>query len=242
MKPEGWIPVLDYLKENDVTKINLVGGEPTLYPFLDEIVDLIRSYGFVVSIVTNGSRIDSEFLRKYAGRISWIGFSIDSTNEEDEVWIGRHCSGINHLEHIIEISAVAKSLGYNVKLNITVTRDSWNKDFRPLIEEIGPKRIKAFRALTLKNANDDVEDAWSITDEQFATFRKNHEGVPGMVFEDNDDIIGTYLMFDPLGQWMIDLGGSKRILPFEHLVRSGFNSVLNVEGYYARDAVYDWGA
>lgn len=240
MKPEMWIPMIEYLKKVGVKKINLAGGEPTMYPYLDEIVDLIRSFGFTVSIVSNGSLIDSDFLKRFAGRISWIGLSVDSPDEEDEIRIGRHCVGMNHLEHVKEISKEAETLGYNVKLNITVTRDSWSKDFRPLIGEIRPKRIKAFRALTLKNANDDVEDTWSITDDQFSTFRDNHAGIEGMVFEDNDDIIDTYLMFDPLGRWMVDSNYTKSFLPFEQLVRDGLDSVLDVKGYYARNAVYDW--
>ena len=93
MKPKGWIPVLEYLKKEGISKINLAGGEPLFYPFLDEIIDLIKSYDFVISIVSNGSKIDSDFLRKYMGRISWIGLSIDSPDEDDEIKIGRHCEG-----------------------------------------------------------------------------------------------------------------------------------------------------
>ena len=240
MKPEGWTPILEYLKKIGVTKINLAGGEPTMYPFLEEIVDLIRSYGFTVSIVSNGSLIDSDFLKRFVGRISWIGLSVDSPDEEDEIRIGRHCEGVNHIEHVKEISKEAESLGYNIKLNITVTRDSWSKDFRPLIKEMNPKRIKAFRVLTLKNANDDVEDTWSITDDQFYAFIENHAGIEGMVFEDNNDVIDTYLMFDPLGRWMTDSNYTKSFLPFEQLIRDGLDSILDVKGYYARNAVYDW--
>ncbi|MBR4203500.1 MAG: viperin family antiviral radical SAM protein [Candidatus Methanomethylophilaceae archaeon] len=240
MRPEGWIPILEYLKGIGVSKINLAGGEPVLYPYLDEIVDLIWGYGFVVTIVSNGSLIDSEFLRRFAGRISWIGLSLDSPDEEDEIMLGRHCMGVRHVAHIMDVAEEARGLGYNVKLNITVTRNGWNKDFRPLIEDMRPKRIKAFRALTVKNANDDVEDTWSITDEQFAFFRDRHRGIEGMVFEDNCDMIDTYLMFDPLGNWMVNSKGIKRFLPFEQLVRDGPNSILDIDGYYARNAVYDW--
>ena len=63
-----------------------------------------------------------------------------------------------------------------------------------------------------------------------------------MVFEDNDDMVDTYLMFDPLGNWMNDKNYTKNFLPFEQLVREGLDSVLNIKGYYARNAVYDWEA
>ena len=58
MEPREWVPVLDHLKRLGIEKINLAGGEPTLYPYLDEMVDIIKSYGFTVSIVSNGSQID----------------------------------------------------------------------------------------------------------------------------------------------------------------------------------------
>ena len=240
MEPEGWIPVLEYLKKIGVSKINIAGGEPVLYPYLDELVDIITSYGFIVSIVSNGSLIDESFLKRFSGRISWIGLSIDSPDENDEVKVGRHCKGVNHIDNIKCVAVRATELGYNVKLNITVTKDSWSKDFKPLIDVVRPKRIKAFRALTQKNANDDVEDTWSISDEQFAFFKNNHESVEGMVFEDNDDIVCSYLMFDPLGRWMIDINNTKSFVPFEQLVRDGPESILDVDRYYGRNAFYDW--
>lgn len=61
-----------------------------------------------------------------------------------------------------------------------------------------------------------------------------------MVFEDNDDIVCSYLMFDPLGRWMIDSNSTKSFVPFEQLVRNGLESVLDVGRYYGRNAVYEW--
>ncbi len=240
MKPVEWIPVLDYLMSIGITKVNLAGGEPTLYPFLDEMIGLLRNRGFTVSIVSNGSKIDEEFLRKYAGMISWLGLSIDSPDESDEVNIGRHCPGIEHIAHIRNIARKAIDMGYNVKLNITVTKNSWNKDFRPIIEEICPQRVKAFRVITIKGANDNYEDDWSITDEQFESFKRNHSTIEEMVFEDNLDMIDSYLMFDPLGRWMVNTGKVKALLPLEQLIRDGPESILNIDRYYGRRAVYDW--
>ena len=135
---------------------------------------------------------------------------------------------------------MANDLGYNIKLNITVTRDSWYKDFKPLIEQIKPKRVKAFRVLTLKDANDDVEDIWSINDKQFATFVFNHQGVEGMVFEDNGDIIDSYLMFDPQGNVMVNTNGARGFVPFSELKSDGLESVMDVSKYCDRGAFYEW--
>ena len=240
LTPDEWQPVLDYLRDCGVTKINFAGGEPTLYPHLKELASRIKSMGFTATIVSNGSRIDEDWIKEYQGIIDWIGLSIDSPSEEDEILIGRHCRGITHLDNVRKVSSLARKYGMKVKLNITVVRKSWNKDFRGFISEVNPDRVKVFRALTLKNANDDIPDVWSITDEQFATFRQLHESSGEIVFEDNEDMTCSYLMFDPIGRWMTDDNGEKKFRPFEELLRNGMESVLDVKKYIDRKAVYAW--
>ena len=241
MVPQDWVNHLNYLKSIGITKINLAGGEPFLYPHLNEICKLIKSMGFTVSIVSNGSLITKEKIIDISGTVSWLGLSVDSPDEKDEQAIGRNTGFCNHLSHIIEVSEWAHSYGIKIKLNITVVRQSWNKDFHGLITKVRPERIKAFRALTLKNANDDRNDTWSITEEQYNQFRIRHKDIPNMIFEDNSDMIGTYLMFDPLGKWMVNKDGEKRFLPFEQLRRDGLESMIDVNRYYNRNGVYEWG-
>jgi len=240
LKPEEWFPVLNYLKTTGVEKINFAGGEPTLYPYLKELATLVKEMGFTTTIVSNGSLMDEAWFEKMDGLFDWIGLSIDSPAEEDEIQIGRHCIGVKHLENVQKVSKMAHCRGIKVKLNITVVRRSWNKDFREYVSSISPDRTKVFRVLTLKNANDDIPDVWSITDQQFNSFVNLHKSVPGIVFEDNEDIVGSYLMFDPLGRWMVNKGCVKRFLPFEQMVRDGFDANVDVEKYYGRNAVYDW--
>ena len=212
-----------------------------LYPYLYEICGLIKSMGFTVSIVSNGSLIDKETIQMLSKSVSWIGLSIDSPDDEDEIVIGRHAGNRSHLDHIVEVAGWAHGYGMKVKLNITVVRQSWNKDFSGIIDRIKPERVKAFRALTLKNANDDRPDTWSITDEQYEGFKNRHQEIPGIIFEDNSDMIGTYLMFDPLGRWMVNSGGEKRFLPFEQFRREGLETMIDVDRYYDRNGVYSWG-
>ncbi len=240
LRPDDWKEVLQYLKDCDFEKINLAGGEPTLYPFLDQMCHLVKDMGFKLSIVSNGSRFTEEWLSKMEGVVDWIGLSIDSPDEEDEIIIGRGCSGMNHLDNIVKVSEMAHRHGIKVKLNITVVSRSWMKDFNPIIEVMNPDRIKCFRALTLKGANDDRPDTWSITDEQFAYFKRNHEHVQNIIFEDNDEMVASYVMFDPLARWMVDSGYEKRFIEFDVLRRDGFDSLVDVDRYFKRNAVYEW--
>ena len=85
-----------------------------------------------------------------------------------------------------------------------------------------------------------IPDTWSVTEEEFESFKKRHSELPNVVFEDNADMIGSYLMFDPLGRWMVNKGGEKRFLPFDQLVRNGMESELEISRYYGRNATYDW--
>ena len=241
MPPEGWGPRLLQLRGLGVTKINLAGGEPMLYPQLPELCDLTKSMGFTVSMVSNGSLITEDSLAALSGTLDWLGLSVDSPDERDEVAIGRHAPGIRHLDRVREASGWAHDLGMRVKLNITVVRRSWDKDFHGLIGDVSPERAKAFRALTLVGANDGRPDTWSVTDGQFSAFRSRHSDVPGMVFEDNADMIGTYLMLDPLGRLTLNDGGAKRFVPFDLLLEEGVGAYVDAERYYGRGAVYPWG-
>ena len=239
MTPDEWQSRLDFAKQVGVTKINFAGGEPTLYPHLKELATRAKAMGFTTSIVSNGSRIDEQWIIEFHEVIDWIGLSIDSPSEEDEVLIGRHYRGLNHLDHVKRVAELARAFGMKVKLNITIVKKSCTKDFHDFIRQINPDRIKAFRALTLKNANDDIPDVWSITDEEYEAFKKRHEDLD-IVFEDTDDIIDSYLMFDPLGRWMIDHDGVKSFRPFEDLLENGMESILDVDKYYNRKGFYDW--
>ena len=238
MRPSDWVDTLTFLKEYGVEKINLAGGEPTLYPFLDQMCYLVKGMGFKLSIVSNGSLITEDWMARMEGVVDWIGLSIDSIDEADEIQIGRGRGG--HLENIVKVAEMAHRHGIKVKLNITVVRRSWMKDFRPFIEKVRPERVKCFRALTLKNANDDVPDTWSITDEQFEDFRRRHEDIGCIVFEDNEDMVSSYVMFDPMGRWMVDSGYEKRFISFEVLRREGLDREVDVEKYFGRNAVYEW--
>lgn len=71
---EKLLPVKDWEKivDNciagaDVPEFNIAGGEPMLYPELVELVQYIRDKGVKVSLITNGSLMDEEWIKNYAG-------------------------------------------------------------------------------------------------------------------------------------------------------------------------------
>ena len=63
------LPVEDWKKIVDnciaEAEFNIAGGEPMLYPGLVELVQYIRSKGVKVSLITNGSLMDEEWIKNY---------------------------------------------------------------------------------------------------------------------------------------------------------------------------------
>lgn len=62
-----------------------------LYPGLVELTKYIRNKGVKVSLITNGSLMNEEWIKNYAWMYETIGFSVDSLNDETNRKIGR-CS------------------------------------------------------------------------------------------------------------------------------------------------------
>ena len=82
---EDWKKIIDNcIAGANVTEFNIAGGEPMLYPGLVELVQYIRDKGVKVSLITNGSLMDEEWVKNCAGMFETIGFSVDSINDETE--------------------------------------------------------------------------------------------------------------------------------------------------------------
>jgi len=243
MNPEEWKPVLEELKAKGIEKINFAGGEPTMYkPFL-ELCSLAKELGFVVSLVSNGSRIDEEMIEKMKGVVDWIGLSVDSTSNDVEKELGRQCDGVDHIANVVKVSEMAHKAGMKVKLNITVLKQSWNSDFTELIEKVAPERLKAFKVMKVEGQNEDTFDECSITQEQWDSFVSMHGNVvldngEKMVFEGEGVMVDSYLMLDPIARIMINTGNEQNFRDFDEL--PAYLKMIE-DKYEARGALHNWG-
>ena len=103
--------IKDYFEENNIDdgRINLVGGEPLISPFINELIDYCFNKKIKVSIVTNGSLLTKEFIERNKNKLYMIGISIDSLNEETNEKIGRCCKNKNlNIVQLIEICKLIK--------------------------------------------------------------------------------------------------------------------------------------
>lgn len=81
--------ILEKLAFLGMEKVNFVGGEPMLYPLINDIIRMAKEMGFIVCITTNGSLLNERSIKYMAPYVDWIGISIDSNNENIEKDLGR---------------------------------------------------------------------------------------------------------------------------------------------------------
>jgi GTP 3',8-cyclase len=104
-----------------VEKIRLTGGEPLVYPELDQVIGGIAALGLEVALTTNGSLLDgarAEALR--AAGLTRLTISIDSIHRERFAHITRSTSTPETVLQAIS-SAIAAGLG-PVKVNAVAVR------------------------------------------------------------------------------------------------------------------------
>ena len=87
-KDEGF-KILQSIADYGVEKINFVGGEPMLNPYIDDWIIEAKELGLVTSIVSNGTKMTEEWLRRMALHLDWLGLSIDASNDEIHTRVGR---------------------------------------------------------------------------------------------------------------------------------------------------------
>ena len=238
------LAVIDRLADAGTEKITFVGGEPTLYPHLVEVVRHASDLGLTTCIVSNGARL-RDVLDRAAAAIDWIGLSVDSGDEQIQKDLGRGRG--DHVARSVELADVIRGLGIRLKLNTVVTSLNWHEDMSWLVRRMRPHRWKAFQVLRVEDENAGRVEPLLITNGQFQAFARRHdhlaaEGYP-LVAETNDDIRGSYVMIDPLGRFFSNEEGRYRIS--DPILDVGVDVALSQSGwrsdkFLSRGGLYDW--
>ncbi len=194
--------LLAALRAAGTEKINFAGGEPTMHPEIGPLVAEARRLGFVVSIITNGFRLD-RLLDRQASDLDWVGLSVDSADEDIQAALGRGDG--THASRSLELAARVRRAGLRLKLNTVVTALNWREDMRAYVRVFRPDRWKVFQVLPVDGQNDGSVDDLLVTSAQFDAWVVRHRALEaegfGPVVEDNDAMTGSYLMVDPLGRF-----------------------------------------
>ena len=219
LSEESGILFIEDLSNSKVEKINFVGGEPMLHPHLETWIITAKSFGLTTSIVSNGTRMSEEWLVKMRPYLDWLGLSIDASNDNIHALMGRGLRGeiasgfSRHLERSKEVWKIARRLGYGLKLNTVVTSINADDHMSELVGFLKPHRWKIFRVLRIEGENDGRVEPLLVSKEQFEDYMVRHrryfqdfEEIQ-IVSEDNEDMLGTYVMIDPQGKVYTNLNG-----------------------------------
>lgn len=246
--PKGHLPMdksmilIEQLAEYGFKKITFAGGEPTLCPWLDQLIARAKQNGLTTMIVSNGSGITIEKLKLWKGYLDWITLSIDSSELETHDNIGRVSkTKVNYPELI----SLIKLYGYRFKINTVVNRFNFTEDLSDFIKLYEPERWKIFKALQVDGQNSNSFREVMISDEEFNKFLilNNVKNIRAAVIENNEDMRGSYVMIDPAGRFYDSVKGchtySKSILDIG--IEEALKMVdINSEKFKKRGGIYNW--
>ncbi len=222
-------------------KLTFVGGEPLLCPILPSLLEVSRDHGLTTMIVTNGSLLTQRFLQKNHENIDWISLSIDSQFESVQQQLGRGIG--HHIDQTIRNAQLIRAFNIRLKLNSVTTQLNFRENMTDFIMSLAPERWKIFQVLQVLGQNDpDVRDLL-ITAEEFSKFQRAHQHVRNAVFEDNQAMIGSYLMLSPFGEFFSNVSGCHRYGPsiLDVGVEAGLSQIgWDVGKFIGRGGVYSW--
>ena len=245
------------LAKSKVEKINFVGGEPMLHPFIDQAIIESKRLGMTTSIVSNGTRMDYEWLNRISPHLDWLGLSIDSSDDDTHAKMGRGRKGeisagsSDHLQRCLRVWGLARKLGYGLKLNTVINAQNIDSDMTDLVRSLGPTRWKIFQFLHITGENDSaIGDSVGI--EEFRSFVACHklalEGTGiDIISEENEDMLGSYAMIDPKGRAYTNISG-RYLYSTRPIQEAGFarswgevSEGFDDEIFRSRGGEWDWG-
>lgn len=189
-------------------RLNFAGGEPLLFGRqVAAAMELARSIGFDVSLITNASRLAAGLAERIAPLLSMLGVSIDATSSAANIHIGRLDQRGDQLDVTGLADRIATMRRMNpdmtLKINTVVNEGNWQEDLTSLISTLAPSRWKVLRMLPA------VTDDLAVGDAQFQSFVERHSALSHiMCVEDNDDMVQSYIMIDPHGRFFQNRTGT----------------------------------
>ena len=168
---------LHEMVQNGVFHFALQGGEPFLYPHLDELIQACSPRSSYITLVTNGSIVTEEQLRHVRAQgVDKIAISIDSFfPEEHDKFRGVQGCQVNALKTL----DTAKSLGLDVAIAVTVLNDTLHTDsVQKLLAYATDRNINVEINIPQPIGNWDGREDLILTDENFNYINEMHKKNP----------------------------------------------------------------
>lgn len=136
-----WGRALSEARELGAVQLGLSGGEPTLHPELDGIVERAADLGFYTTLVTAGSTLDEESAEELrdAG-LDHVQVSVQGATAE----ISDAIAGTVSFEDKLAACRLVRGLGFPLTLNVVLHRFNLHQveDLLDLAESLGAERIE----------------------------------------------------------------------------------------------------
>ena len=216
-----WMSIIDNcIKSGRVSEINFAGGEPLLVPYLHELAEYVNSLGVRCSLITNGSLMTDEWIRKYAGLFRTIGMSVDTFDSETARRVGRcdRRGNVQTAERTADIIRNIKAFHPDVKVKLNTVVNALNVN-ENLAEFIVSEKLPVDRWKLLKMCyfNDGCHNnaSLAVTDDQYREFVCSNLREFGVYDISDDQVLyntasGTEIVAERKlkgGYYMIDAGG-----------------------------------
>ena len=241
--PRGHLPreqalaVVAQLAEAGLNKITFAGGEPTLCPWLGDLITLAKQRHMTTMLVTNGSRLlQPGWLDEHGANLDRVVLSIDSADPLTHERLGRSIAG-------------QAGRAVRLKVNTVVTAENANEDMAELLLALRPERWKVLQCLPVGGQNDGKVAPLLIDEVTFQRYCARHRRVAkagiSLVPKDNEDMTGSYAMVDPAERFFDNTSGSHRYSGaiLEHGVTACWQQVsFDARRFERRGGIYDWAA
>ncbi len=245
---EGSLAIVESLAQAGFRKLNFAGGEPTLCPWLPDLIRRAKDLGLTTAVVTNGSLISHEWLNRLDGGLDWAALSIDSVDPETLLRTGRTTrSGPMTADNYLRTIGILGESDIRVKVNTVVSQANLNEDMADFIIDASPERWKLLQVLPVTGQNDSNVGDLLVSAEEFRRYvernRRVEERGVTVVPEANDLMTGSYVMVDPAGRFFDNVSGfhtySRPIL--EVGVEQALKEVsVDAGKFLSRSGLYAW--
>jgi MoaA/NifB/PqqE/SkfB family radical SAM enzyme len=156
LKHKDKIELLKYFRKIGAKKLTLLGGEPTQYPLLGEIIYNAKKEGYnFLRINTNGLFDKKLLLDENFSKLDVICFSIDSHIPQMNDFIRKNGNLVKTIENLKH----AKKYNYEIRINSTITslNIDHTEEIIKLAENEGAEVIYFNVVMMMGNANKNKE-------------------------------------------------------------------------------------
>ena len=257
--PKGHLPraqalaVVEKLADAGFQKVTFAGGEPTLCPWLGDLILRAKERGLTTMLVTNGSRLLSPgLLEALCATLDWVVLSIDSADPRTHERLGRSIAGqvgrALPVEHYQAVTNALQAHNIRLKINTVVSAENAGEDMGELLLALRPERWKVLQVLPVDGQNDGRVSPLLIDELTFRRFVARHQRLVGsgvqLIAEDNEAMTGSYAMVDPAGRFFDNTASKHRYSrPILDVgVATAWQDVrFDPDRFDKRGGHYDWG-